>query len=110
MNETHEKTQAEIQSLYDELQAYLNSTIASPEQEHLYQKCDQLGEKLIDFRIALIGNNSILNQANIADLDTLLVEVTAARSNIQKDVSALKTVSQVASLIDKVLEKLIKIV
>ena len=58
MNQVHKINLKEIESLYEELKAYLDSSILGAQQEDLYQKCDQLAEKLVAYDMAIISNNS----------------------------------------------------
>lgn len=110
MIETHEKAYAEIKYLYDELQTYLDSIIMTPEQEHICLKCEKLGDKIVEYNISIITNNSRLSQSNNEALSSLLEEVSLARATIKNDINKLKSVAKAASAIDKVLEKLVGVV
>lgn len=107
MIETHEKAYAEINSLYDELQTYLDSIIMTPEQEHICLKCEKLGDKIVEYNISIITNNSRLSQLNNEALSSLLEEVSLARTTIKNDIDKVKSAAKAASAIDKVLEKLV---
>ena len=110
MIEMHEKAYAEIKSLYDELQTYLDSIIMTPEQEHLCLKCEKLGDKIVEYNISIITNNSRLSQSNNEALSILLKEVSLARATIKNDINKVKSVAKTASAIDKILEKLVGLV
>lgn len=43
MDHSHNTVYAELESMYDELQSYLDSVMLDPEDEPLLLQCEQLG-------------------------------------------------------------------
>ncbi|MEP0073177.1 MAG: hypothetical protein ABJE79_10765 [Marinomonas sp.] len=110
MNQVHKNNLAEIESLYDELKTYLDSCIVGAEQEGLYQRCDQLAEKLVAYDMAIIANNSKLVEQSLPELEAFLMEVKDARTSIQSDLNRLNNIASIARNLDKVLNTLAKFV
>lgn len=110
MNEVHKSNLAEIESLYEELQTYLDSSIAGADQEELYQKCDQLGEKIAVYEMIMIANNSKLIEQSIPELEAFLSTIKDARASIRNDLNRLSGITVIARNLDKVLDKLARFV
>ena len=110
MNQAHKKNLEEIESLYDELNTYLESCIVGAEQEELYQKCDQLAEKLAAYDMAIIASNSKIVEQSIPELEAILITVKDAKASVRNDLNTLNNMTGVARSLDKVLDTLNKLV
>lgn len=109
MDQNHQLAHAELLSLYNELQDYLDSVILDPEDESILRKCEQLGEKIYAYNAAIVENNSRLLAAEQAGIKELITQTKEAKKALERAEDTVKVIAQIANAIDKVFEQLGKI-
>jgi hypothetical protein len=109
MEHTHDSTYQELKALYDELTSYLDSLMLAPQDEDVLLKHELLGEKIYEYHAAILDKKSklyLVNQSEIAALITHAEKANELLKNAEKQV---KYLAKIANAIDKVIEKLGKI-
>ncbi|EPZ7319846.1 hypothetical protein ACXR5E_002452 [Vibrio mimicus] len=108
MEVNHSESYAELKSMYDELQSYLDSVLLEPEDEVILLKCEKLGEQVYAYNVAIIEGNSSLHSAKSESIRALIEQAKTAKEALKKTEDKVKTLAKVAKAIDKVLEQLAK--
>ncbi|ENM5744273.1 hypothetical protein V9R52_000032 [Vibrio mimicus] len=109
MEVNHRESYAELKSMYDELQSYLDSVLLEPEDEVILLKCEKLGEQVYAYNVAIIEGNSSLHSAKSESIRALIEQARTAKDALKKAEDKVKTLAKVAKVIDKVLEQLSKL-
>jgi hypothetical protein len=106
MDNSHNTAYAELKSMYNELQSYLDSVILDPKDEELLLKCEQLGDKIYAYNAAILENNSRIYSVGQDSIKDLINQAKAAKKALESAENKVKVFAQVANAIDKVFEQL----
>ncbi|ELE8118386.1 hypothetical protein RB980_000976 [Vibrio fluvialis] len=108
MDHSHNTAYAELESMYDELQSYLDSVMLDPEDEPLLLQCEQLGDQIYAYNVVILENNSVTLAKGQGSLEELINQVKEAKKALKSAEDKVKVLAQVANAIDKVLAQLAK--
>ncbi|EOX4188944.1 hypothetical protein ACPF4C_002629 [Vibrio cholerae] len=108
MDHSHNTVYAELESMYDELQSYLDSVMLDPEDEAFLLQCEQLGDQIYAYNKAILENNSVTLAKGQGSLKELINQAKGARNALKSAEDKVKVLAQLANAIDKVLVQLAK--
>lgn len=108
MKTSHDTAHLELKKMYDEIKTHIDSIILGPDEEILLNQCEELGDKIYFYNVAIIEKNSKLQSINNTNIIELIKQVQEARKAVSKSSDTLKSVAQVSKIIDKVLTQLNK--
>ncbi|KQH83480.1 hypothetical protein, partial [Vibrio fluvialis] len=105
MDHSHNTAYAELESMYDELQSYLDSVILDPEDEPLLLQCEQLGDQIYAYNVVILENNSVTLAKGQGSLEELINQVKEAKKALKSAEDKVKVLAQVANAIDRAIVK-----
>lgn len=108
MDHSHNTVYAELESMYDELQSYLDSVMLDPEDESLLLQCEQLGDQIYAYNVVILEHNSVTLAKGQGSLKELINQAKGAKEALKSAEDKVKVLAQVANAIDKVLVQLAK--
>lgn len=106
MSNIHSTAYTELQSMYDELQSYLDSVLLGPENEILLRQCEHLGDLIYRYNVAILEKNSKLHAIKQTSIIELTKQAREAKEALRKAEEQLKIFAQVAKTLDKILAQL----